>query len=215
METKVLVIETNELKEADTEPLLKSARSAAERAAKELKIEWPITITIFPYARDAIPETGVGGYCGSQFWVQITADMTGKEHPISTIIDTEIPATVFHEMNHARRCATIGYGTTLNQEIISEGIASVYEVTSVPNAVVPWAKYDEKEIEGLLALYRAHGSGQSNSFDHAAWFFGTSDLPKWIGYKLGVYFVQEFLKKNPTLSPIDLIDIKAEEIISS
>ncbi len=41
-------------------------------------------------------------------------------------------------------------------------------------------------------------------YDHAAWFFGSTDKPRWLGYSLGCLLVARFLAANPGAKPSTL-----------
>jgi len=49
--------------------------------------------------------------------------------------------------------------------------------------------------------------------DHAEWFFGSGDLPRWAGYTLGFDIVSGYLRRHPALTAADLVTTDAETIL--
>jgi uncharacterized protein YjaZ len=49
-------------------------------------------------------------------------------------------------------------------------------------------------------------------YDHNAWFFGTGDLPRWLGYTAGFNLISRYLASSPNLKASMLANINAEEL---
>jgi uncharacterized protein YjaZ len=49
--------------------------------------------------------------------------------------------------------------------------------------------------------------------DHAGWFFGSGDIPRWAGYTLGFDIVSGYLRAHPALLAADLVTKGAETIL--
>jgi uncharacterized protein YjaZ len=79
-----------------------------------------------------------------------------------------------------------GYGATLGEALVSEGLACVFE-TGFRGGVPPfWARaLDARALRDAEALARP--SLADRAYDHRAWFFGAPDdgLPRHVGYSLG------------------------------
>ncbi|MDD5145446.1 MAG: class IV adenylate cyclase [Candidatus Pacebacteria bacterium] len=192
--------------------LNKTIKKHALAAGRLLNIPY-VTITVYPKPSWAMPETGEGGYTPSGDWIQIYIDPKNKKCGLKNIIEKYLPANIYHEMNHIARWRSIGYGNTLLETIVSEGIASVFEKEQWKAFVAPWAKFNEKEISDFLKIIRKRDEGKGGSYNHAEWFYGKGILPKWIGYKLGVYIVESFRNNFPGTSWQELTEMKANEII--
>ena len=49
-------------------------------------------------------------------------------------------------------------------------------------------------------------------YNHARWFFGSSDLPQWAGYSLGVRLVKEYMRLHPDETAATLVATPASVI---
>jgi uncharacterized protein YjaZ len=172
-----------------------------------------VNITVYTNPNFVIPETGEGGYAASGDWFQLYIDPTRDEDELKKIITIDIPLTIYHELNHVARWNSVGYGSTLPEAIITEGLASVFAAENWEKAKSPWVKYSQEEIDKLVKIYQNHNKNVDNGYSHDNWFYGTGELPKWIGYKLGFHLVGLARKNNPAVSWDKLINMSAEEII--
>ena len=172
-----------------------------------------VTITVYPKSSWAIPETGEGGYTPSGDWIQIYIDPKNKNYILKEIAEKHLPATIYHEMNHIARWRSAGYGTNLLETIISEGLASVFEKEHWTIFIAPWAEYSEKEIVDSLDILRKRDKSKDNIYNHAEWFYGKGNLPRWIGYKVGIYIIEKARENFPKTTWKELIEMKAKEII--
>ena len=73
------------------------------------------------YGYNIIPELGIGGHTYSPNSVFIYLDPKFPNF-LDTTIREELERTLAHEFNHAARWQTVGYGTTLLEAMISEGV---------------------------------------------------------------------------------------------
>ncbi|MEI7443369.1 MAG: DUF2268 domain-containing putative Zn-dependent protease [Burkholderiales bacterium] len=131
-----------------------------------------------------IRETGIGARAWAADRIDVWID---PAHPwVDAAGEEELIAMLAHELHHCARWTKPGYGTTLGETLVSEGLACVFE-TGFRGGVPPfWAralKADAlREVEALarprLAL---------REYDHRAWFFGAPErgLPRHAGYSLG------------------------------
>ncbi len=135
-----------------------------------------------------LPETGVGGYAPLPHWVQVT--LTPENPNFAACWRTEIPATLAHELHHARRWQGPGYGITLLEALVSEGLAQHFEAEERGEAP-PYAR-SSTDLNSLWT--RAQAELDSPTYDHNAWFFGSeaAGLPRWTGYALGYELVRRF-----------------------
>lgn len=192
--------------------LEKTIKTHAAKACRFLGISY-VNITVYANPNFAIPETGEGGYAASGDWFQIYIDPTRSEDDLKKIINIDIPLTIYHELNHVARWNSVGYGSTLPEAIITEGLASVFAAENWEKAKSPWVKYSSKEINELIGIYQNRDKNLDSEYSHDDWFYGMGELPKWIGYKLGFHIVKLARKNNPEIGWDKLIDMSAEEII--
>ena len=88
---------------------------------------------------------------------------------------------VVHELHHALRWDAVGYGRTLGEAIVSEGLAGRFVQELFGGEGEPWDRaLTEEQFAALLPRLRQELKAER--YDHAAWFFGRGDLPRWAGY---------------------------------
>lgn len=182
-------------------------------AMKDLDLS-RVNITVYFTEKDVIPGIGVSGYTPYHDWIQIKIDPTGQN--FQKIIERYVSATVYHEMHHAARWSSVGYGKSLTEVIVTEGLATVYQEEKWGKFDAPWSAYTDDEIENFLGIYRkrAHEDVHYGHVAHAKWFFGgTPEIPKWLGYKVGVYLIREVKKRNRDVTAKILINTDADKII--
>lgn len=172
-----------------------------------------LTITVYQNPSEVIPETGYGGYAITGEWVCIYVDPKNKKFSFKDIVEKNLPGAIFHEMNHVARFRSVGYGDTLLEVIISEGIASVFEKEQWKPIIPPWTKFDEKEIANLLKIVRKRDKKKDRTYNHGEWFFGRGKLPRWSAYKIGTYIVELVRKNFPEISWQKLTAMRADEVI--
>ncbi|MFA5935964.1 MAG: DUF2268 domain-containing putative Zn-dependent protease [Patescibacteria group bacterium] len=192
--------------------LRKISQSAVKRIERFLSLK-NIDIVLYDNPDDTIPEVGgIGGYTPNAHTVLISLN---PHHPkFSQAIDRELSATLAHEIHHAIRWRNPGYGTTLLEALITEGLADHFsiEVGSVTKPP-PWSRaLNDKEIPKLLKRAKPLFN---RSYNHADWFFGSKKnrLPRWTGYSLGYYLVGKYLKTHPQKKPSKLVSVKATMIL--
>lgn len=192
--------------------LEETIKEQAAKACSLLGIVY-VNITVYSNPNFVIPETGEGGYAASGDWFQIYIDPTRNEDELKKIITTNIPLTIYHEFNHVARWNSTGYGSTLPEAIVTEGLASVFAAENWKKSKSPWTKYSQTEINSLLKIFQARNKKEDGNYSHQEWFYGAGELPRWIGYKLGFYVISLVRKNNPEISWEKLIKMTAEEII--
>jgi uncharacterized protein YjaZ len=180
-----------------------------KEAMRILHIDGNLTVSVYPNGDWAVPETGAGGYAPTGDWIQLSLDPAKEK---KEDVERTLPATVYHECNHIARWRTVGYGKTLLEAMITEGLACVFE-KQFGKISLPWTVYSPEEIATMLDVVRMHGS-KEGSYEHPRWFFGTDPLvPRWLGYKVGTYIVEQALLHHSSASIVDLTTEKAERIL--
>lgn len=171
-----------------------------------------ITITIDPTR--AIPEVGVGGRTDLPFGdIRIWLDDT-PPIPIKDVLQTWLPATLVHELHHASRIHVgPGYGGTLGEALVTEGLADRFVLEVLPDTPTsPWTDaLDETELATVWA--EASPILWQLGYDHVQWFFGTGSAPRWAGYTIGFDAVGRYLEAEGVL-PSELVELRAEEILA-
>lgn len=166
------------------------AGAALVRHAGRLRLDGvDVAVDVTPWT---LPETGVGGYAPLAHWVQVT--LTPENPNLAASWRTEVPATLAHELHHARRWRGPGYGKTLLGALVSEGLAQHFEAEE-RGGPPPYARITD-ELESLWQ--RARAELDSPTYGHDAWFYGSESagLPRWAGYALGYELVRRFLARQ-------------------
>jgi len=160
---------------------------------------------------NVIPEIGIGGFNPSEQEITISIDpnFTNLEQSISI----ELAPMIVHEMHHAKRRRTIGYGSTLLEASVSEGLADCFAMEIKGIEPPLWSiALTGSELDGWIVT--AQDSWRDGSYDHGKWFFGTSsDVPRWTGYSIGFKLVKDYITENPTKKPSELFNESANSFV--
>ncbi len=215
MSTKIYIqflTSENQLSQQEIKSLKEIIQKHAKKAGLVLGVPL-INITVYSNPNFVTPETGEGGYTPSKDWIHIYIDTKRKKNELSKIINNIIPATIYHEMNHASRWQYTGYGISLMDAIVTEGLASVFAEEKWSGFKAPWCNFSEKELEKLLSIARKRNKNNDKKYNHDEWFYGTVKIPRWAGYKLGSYLVKSFRKNNKNIKWKELLKMGTKEIM--
>lgn len=201
----------NDISEKNKKLLKKVVLKHAKIATKKLSIDL-INIVIYPNRDLTIQKIGAGGFAPNSEWIRLAIDPFYKEEDIEYIIKNIIPLSVYHEMNHAARWNKPGYGNTLLDAIISEGLAIVFAEENWNSFEAPWGKYKQEEIKKYLEFLNKRNKDQDKNYNHTEWFFGKGK-PKWLGYKLGSFIVRVVKNKNLDINSLALVHMDSKKII--
>lgn len=195
------------------EELREVALSAFNKVSALLPIEG-VKIYIRHDPTSVIPELGVGGYSpdGDEIYVAVDAS-----HPkFESFVIPNIYRTLLHEMHHTARWRGPGYGETLLEALVTEGLADHFELEITNNSPQPWDEALSAEQERAL-FDRAIEELNNNKYSHEDWFYGSEKrkIPRWTGYTLGFNIVGEYLRKNPDKKPSGLYSCDARDIYGS
>jgi uncharacterized protein YjaZ len=151
-----------------------------------------------------IPETGVGGHAepGVIFLAVDPASpafLSGGAAALDRIFA--------HELHHVCRWDGPGYGETLGEALVSEGLAGHFVQDLLGTPLEPWEDLSPAltDLHTDAALRDWCDAG----YDHHGWFHGTSALPRWTGYTLGFAFVAQYLDAHPSRTASALVHTPA------
>jgi hypothetical protein len=173
------------------------------------------TVNIVVNPRAAIPEVGVGGFTNPQTGVVTVSLDPNSRIGADGTLRVWLPVTLGHELNHSTRVLDgPGYGKTLLETIVTEGLADEFSRSLNPSSpAIPWdAVLTPRQQHELWA--RAQGQA-TNLQVHAEWFFGTGAVPRWAGYTLGAHVVAAYRARNPGASWQALTRLPADQIIAA
>jgi hypothetical protein len=119
-----------------------------------------------------------------------------------------------HEVDHSVRIlAGPGFGPTLIQEIITEGISSVFDETAFPGLPNPWDRAVSPTQECVQWKKAQSFLGDTDSY--ALWLVGGDDgVPHWTGFTIGYHIVSEYRASHPGVSWSALTAANARTILA-
>ncbi len=165
-----------------------------------------LTIIVRDSPENTIPEIGLGGFNPDPNRVIISLNPAFPD--FGAVLESELAFQVAHEVHHARRRRATGYGSTLLEALVSEGLADHFamEVTGKPAPL--WsAALEGEELEYWLG--RAEAEWDAGSYDHQTWFFGSGEIPRWAGYTIGFHLIELYLSDHPGVSASGLYGKRA------
>lgn len=166
----------------------------------------PLDIVI-QVGKQVIPEKGHLGYTSGSGVIFITID---PDHPMLIVNeDASLERMFAHELHHAARWDGPGYGSTLGQALVSEGMAGHFAQEVCGGGPEPWETLNIHQISNYLLL--AEEQWNYNDYDHNAWFFGTDILPRWLGYSLGYEIVARFSAIRQGMRASAMANIDAQQ----
>lgn len=193
------------------ESVIKTSIDECLTLAKE-KISLPtIDIVVDDDKQSSIPEVGIGGYAphANLLYIHIDTEYTHSEDGLRK----EIMSTLAHELHHCARSASVGYGRTLLEAVVSEGLADHFDIEINGGEPKPWSvALRGEKLEEIMK--KAEIEYNNESYNHSMWFYGSYDgtLPRWAGYSLGFTLVSEYIKKSSKKAS-ELVNHKAQEFI--
>jgi len=164
-------------------------KRASETATTLLELS-SIDVICIDDPSQVIPEIGVSGFTPNRHLVYLYVDSN------VALDEKDIYATLIHEFAHAKRYDGQGFGSTLFDSIIFEGLGvALEEETSGDNGTFLSNYLKNQDNKALLGQIASHfGDHEFNRFH---WFIEESDdLLRWTGYRVGYYIVTEYMKKT-------------------
>lgn len=187
-------------------PYEKHIETVFNNAIKKITSFLPVKnvdVIIYDNPEGVVPEQGIGGYCPNANTIYISLDPSFTH--LKTSIDNELKRTLAHELHHTLRWQDPGYGETLLDAMITEGLADHFDLEVYKDNPQPWSiALSEEELKTMLK--KAEKEFNNKEYDHFAWFFGNEELgiPRWTGYTIGFELVKKYLYKNPNKKPSQL-----------
>ena len=218
MSVRIHILDASGKLESLRDSLRRFARFAVKRVQAKIALD-NIDIVI---KESEIPEIykdidGIGGYCPSGFFVQLSIDINHPSFQKSP--RRVIENTLIHELHHAARMQAgvlFNKGSFL-EYLFSEGLADnfVYELTGDLGKWIPSLNPEDKKK--LMRKAKRKYTSDFTQRDHGIWFIKGSknqQIPQFAGYAIGFDIVRNFLRKNPGKSAASLVATPVEEILS-
>jgi Predicted Zn-dependent protease (DUF2268) len=160
-----------------------------------------------------IPEVGTTGCTSADGAVAVTVDPRSRVGYAQTLRGW-LPRSVAHELHHSARILSgSGYGRTLLDQFVSEGMADVFAAQAFPGPPSPWNTALNRQQEHDLWI-RAKPRLNRRRF-HRGWMLGSTEIPRWTGYTIGFHIVQSYLAHHPNTAAADLIRVDGKFILTS
>lgn len=183
--------------------LLAHQSAIEEEVARTLDAVQPLLsltdlrISLIADPNQVIPEIGMGGFNPSAGEVRLYADPSWPD--LEGLLRSELLTQLAHEMHHAKRRRLRGYGSTLLQAAVSEGLADHFALEASGGAPPIWVDaLTPGELANWIPEVVSHSTG---AYNHAEWFYGTNpSIPRWTGYAVGFELVRAYLEQHPTSS---------------
>lgn len=167
-------------------PYEKKLRKGIRRHVSLLKKYIPfgdVDIIVSDSPEATIPHLGVGGFTPNAHTIYISLDPTFKA--FKKTLEQYLHRTISHEIHHVARWAAVGYGTSLFEALVSEGLADHFDIEIAGQDPQEWDTiFTEREVSYFLK--KAQKEFDNTSYNHRDWFFGSEKrgIPKWTGYAL-------------------------------
>lgn len=165
----------------------KLVTDSVAKVSVDLKLK-PLDVVVCDYPGLAIEEIGVGGYSPGPNLAFIAIEPGNPEFESWR---ESIPSIIAHELHHTRRWQGPGYGVTLLDSLVSEGLACLYE-KEFSGRLPVYAQQTEFDVE---ALWREAFPLLQRKDLHAQWFF-YGPHGRWAGYALGTELCRRFLSHH-------------------
>jgi hypothetical protein len=178
---------------ADSEERVRSAFAIARSKVGSLIDARSIDCSVYFDPEATIPEVGIGAYTDDPYRISVAIDPANQR--FNDRFEVEFVAAVAHECHHALRMRSVGYGRTLGEAIVSEGLACHFE-TELRDGDAPFyaTALTTNQIGQRLADCQA--AWNSSAYLQAEWFFGSKPetLPRFYGYCLGFAIVDHHVR---------------------
>jgi len=191
---------------------IEDALDAVERHVGTLVEPFTLEIFIQAGAGNVIPERGFVGYGPRPGAIYFTFDPANPN--MARNLGAPLQRMIAHEYHHAMRWYGAGYGRTLIEAMVSEGLAGRFVVELFGSEPEPWEQALPASALPPFAA-KALADGDSPLYDHAAWFFGRGSLPRWVGYTLGWALVGQHLESHRSARPSRMAGTPAREFVPS
>jgi hypothetical protein len=188
--------------------------ASADKAFVLLPHHGRIEIAVEVNPEMTIPEIGVGGFADPRTG-NVTLSVDPSRVDLRHVLETWIPDTVAHELHHSSRVRVgPGYGVTLGQAIVSEGLADRFSYEVFPHTPPkPWDHALTKAQEHTFWL-QARPLLNSRGYSFSDWFFGSGGKPRWGGFTLGYDITGRYLTEHHQ-TPSDAVTTPAAKILAS
>jgi hypothetical protein len=156
---------------------------------------------------------GIAGHIYRRSLFALTLDPDNPNFA-SSLRDGNLRRHVVHEVHHCLRKGGPGYGNSLGEALVSEGLAGQFVTRLFGTPPEPWERAVESPV--ALSFFPAADVMASTTYDHRAWFFGAGgQFPRWLGYTLGYMIVGRWIATVPEVDGVALVNVAAADVLSA
>jgi hypothetical protein len=159
-----------------------------------------------------IQEFGMVGHCygPERFTLSFAPD---NENFVSALAEGAARRQVAHELHHCLRNAGPGYGLTLGEAFVSEGLAGHFVHRLFGTPPEPWECAFPDDV--ALSHLPDAGALAATNYDHTGWFFADGGrYPRWLGYTLGFVVVGRWLNRTANVDGRTLVNVPASDVLA-
>jgi uncharacterized protein YjaZ len=191
---------------------IESAVRSVERLAAKVVVPVFVDFVVQPVNNFVIRERGFVGNTPRVGVIYFSFDPANEN--LQGNLGAPLQRMIAHEYHHVLRMNGAGYGRTLVEAIVSEGLAGRFAQELLQSAAEPW---ECAVPASRLPPYvrRILDDRAVPTYNYPEWFFGTGDLPRWLGYTLGWEIVGDHLQRHKDARPSGLASAKADEFLPS
>ncbi|WP_166461797.1 DUF2268 domain-containing putative Zn-dependent protease [Paracoccus alkanivorans] len=184
--------------------ILPEIRQAVREAVRQASVhadlpDFDIVVKADPAG--CIPGLSVGGSAPAPGLIEISLDPGRFAAPALVRI-------LVHELHHLIRWDGPGYGKSLGEALVSEGLAGHFVLQVLGGKPDRWDATTPAQGSARAAMNK----WSRRDYDHARWFFGSGDLRRWTGYGLGHRLIAEHLSHHPEENAVTLACVQAEAL---
>ncbi|WP_445502225.1 DUF2268 domain-containing putative Zn-dependent protease [Microvirga sp. G4-2] len=178
----------------------------------------PVDVVIQRLRGETIPELGLTGFTPRRSCMAITLD-PDNPHFEASLKAGDFIRILTHEFHHCLRFRSVGYGTTLAEALVSEGLADHFDREVNGGDGQLWDHALGPGQWPALLRQAEEAFGRSD-YDHHLWFFGGHGcdsiglIPRWAGYTIGYHLVGAYLDMNPEARPSRMAETPAMDIVT-
>ena len=172
-----------------------------------------ITVTTGSPSLLLIPQTGENGYTDPGTGQVSLAFGQAPHTTLTRTLDLWLPRDAAHEVNHSVRIlGGTGFGTTLLQQMITEGIATAFDQIAFPGPPDPWTQAITPAQECVLWKKAEPQLGGTGLYD--LWMFGGPGVPLWTAFTIGYHIVNDYRNHHPDVSWATLTSTSAANVLT-
>ena len=163
---------------------------------------------------DLIPQEGVNGFTSPATGQIILQLGRTAQSSLAQTLHLWFPRALAHEVNHSVRIlGGTGFGTTLLQETISEGIATAFDQAAFPGPPDPSTRAITPAQECALWEKAKPQLSATNLYD--LWMFGGPGVPQWTAFTIGYHIVKDYRNHHRNVGWAELTSTSATAILAA